>query len=111
MKEGFTNFLSAMLPRMTELPGEISVYGKDLTTDEKWAYQAELNGLDPAALMTVSTSQGSYPVYLRRGVLSEAPDLLDLHRRVFLVTDDGIPPAYSRLLAAQCGELVSCVIR
>ena len=74
------------------------------------AYQAELIGQDPAALMTVSTSQGSYPVYLRRGVLSEAPDLLDLHRRVFLVTDDGIPPAYSRLLAAQCGELISCVI-
>ena len=74
------------------------------------AYQAELIGQDPAALMTVSTSQGSYPVYLRRGVLSEAPDLLDLHRRVFLVTDDGIPPAYSRMLAAQCGELISCVI-
>ena len=30
-----------MLPRMMELPGEISVYGKDLTTDEKWAYQAD----------------------------------------------------------------------
>ena len=42
MKEGFTNFLSAMFPRMMELPGEISVYGKDLTTDEKWAYQAEI---------------------------------------------------------------------
>ncbi len=74
------------------------------------AYQAELIGQDPAALMTVSTSQGSYPVYLRRGALSEAADLLDLHRRVFLVTDDGIPPAYSRMLAAQCGELISCVI-
>ncbi len=42
MKEGFTNFLSAMLPRLMELPGEISVYGKDLTTDEKWAYEANL---------------------------------------------------------------------
>ena len=42
MKEGFTKFLSAMLPRMTELPGEVSVYGKDLTTDEKWAYEADI---------------------------------------------------------------------
>ena len=42
MKEGFTQFLSSMLPRMTELPGEISVYGKDLTTDEKWAYEADI---------------------------------------------------------------------
>ncbi len=31
-----------MLPRMTELPGEISVYGRDLITDEKWAYQADI---------------------------------------------------------------------
>ena len=30
MKEGFTKFLSAMLPRMMELPGEISVYGLSL---------------------------------------------------------------------------------
>lgn len=42
MKEGFTEFLRSMLPRMTELPGEISVYGKDLTTGEKWAYQADI---------------------------------------------------------------------
>ena len=42
MKEGFTNFLSSMLPRMMELPGEISVYGKDLVTDEKWAYEADV---------------------------------------------------------------------
>ena len=42
MKEGFTNFLSSMLPRMTALPGEISVYGKDLVTDEKWAYEADV---------------------------------------------------------------------
>ncbi len=31
-----------MLLRMIDLPGEISVYGKDLTTDEKWAYQADI---------------------------------------------------------------------
>ena len=41
MKEGFSDFLRSLLPRMTALPGEISVYGKDLTTDEKWAYQAD----------------------------------------------------------------------
>ncbi|MBQ6256645.1 MAG: serine hydrolase, partial [Clostridia bacterium] len=42
MKEGFTEFLRSLLPRMTALPGEISVYGKDLVTDEKWAYQADV---------------------------------------------------------------------
>ena len=42
MREGFTDFLRSLLPRMTALPGEISVYGKDLKTDEKWAYQADV---------------------------------------------------------------------
>ena len=42
MKEGFSDFLRSLLPRMTALPGEISVYGKDLTTDEKWAYEADI---------------------------------------------------------------------
>ncbi len=42
MKEGFTKFVSEMLPRMAALPGEISVYGKDLVTDEKWAYEADI---------------------------------------------------------------------
>ena len=41
MKEGFTDFLRSLLPRMTALPGEVSVYGKDLITDEKWAYEAD----------------------------------------------------------------------
>lgn len=41
MKEGFTDFLRSLLPRMTALPGEVSVYGKDLVTDEKWAYEAD----------------------------------------------------------------------
>ncbi len=43
MKKGFTEFLRSLLPRMTALPGEISVYGKDLKTDEKWAYQADIS--------------------------------------------------------------------
>lgn len=42
MKKGFTEFLRSLPPRMTALPGEISVYGKDLTTDEKWAYEADI---------------------------------------------------------------------
>ena len=42
MKEGFTGFMSSLLPRMKELPGEVSVYGKDLVTDEKWAYEADI---------------------------------------------------------------------
>ena len=41
MKEGFSEFLHSLLPRAAGLPGEISVYGRDLATGEKWAYQAD----------------------------------------------------------------------
>ena len=42
MKEGFAEFFRSLLSRAAALPGEISVYGRDLTTGEKWAYQADL---------------------------------------------------------------------
>ena len=74
------------------------------------AYQAELLGQTPAALLSVRTAGGAYPVFLRRGALSEAGKLLNLNRRVFLLTDDGIPAAYSRTLAAQCKQAVCSVI-
>ena len=42
------------------------------------------------------------PILLERGALQRAASLLDLDRRVFLVTDDGVPAQYARALAAQC---------
>ena len=43
-----------------------------------------------------------YPIFLERGALSRAASLLDLDRRVFVVTDDGVPVRYAQTLAAQC---------
>ena len=74
------------------------------------AYQAELLGRDPAALLSVHTAAGSYPIYLRRGTLHDAGKLLDLNRSVFMVTDDGIPEEYSRNLARQCKHVICCTI-
>ncbi len=34
--------LSSMLPRLAALPGEVSVFGRDLATGESWAYQADI---------------------------------------------------------------------
>ena len=70
-------------------------------------YQAELiptGGTKP--LLTVHTAKGAYPVYLRRGLLQKGGTLLDLNRRVFLVTDEGVPPAYAQTLAVQCRQVV-----
>ena len=45
-----------------------------------------------------------YPIYLERGSLQKAAALLDLDRRIFIVTDDGVPAEYAAALAAQCRE-------
>ncbi len=34
--------LRFMLPRLAAMPGEVSVFGKDLVTNEVWAYQADI---------------------------------------------------------------------
>ena len=74
------------------------------------AYQAQLLGRDPAALLSVRTAAGAYPVYLQRGGLAEAGRLLDLNRRVFLLSDDGVPNEYSRTLGGQCKQAICSVI-
>lgn len=42
MKKNFQELLDSMLPRLAALPGEVSVFGKDLTTGETWAYQPDV---------------------------------------------------------------------
>ena len=51
-----------------------------------------------------------YPIFLERGSLGRAASLLDLDRRVFLVTDDGVPARYADTLAAQCREATVYVV-
>ena len=46
----------------------------------------------------------SYDIVLERGVLRSAGELLDLRRKVMIVTDSGVPEQWPRLLADQCGE-------
>ena len=50
----------------------------------------------------VSLGAASYDVVLRRGCLAEAGTLLNLDRRVLLVTDEGVPARYAEAVAAQC---------
>ncbi len=50
----------------------------------------------------------SYDIIINRGGLKRASQLCNLKRRVLVVTDDGVPPAYAKTILAQCakGELV-----
>ncbi len=45
-----------------------------------------------------------YDIYVGDGLLTEAGRLFSLDRKVLVVTDDGVPPTYARMLAAQCRE-------
>lgn len=47
-------------------------------------------------IIPVKTSQGSYDIILERGSLKKVQELLDLNRKVLIVTDDGVPEEYSQ---------------
>ena len=47
---------------------------------------------------------GGYPIYIERGGLDRAGELLSLDRRVLVVTDSGVPRDYAQRVAAQCHE-------
>ncbi len=45
---------------------------------------------------------GSYNITLERGVLKKANSVLNLDRKVLIVTDSGVPTEYSEIIAKQC---------
>ncbi len=47
---------------------------------------------------------GGYDIYLERGALHRAHELLRIDRRVLVVTDSGVPAQYARTVADQCRE-------
>ncbi|MBR4425394.1 MAG: 3-dehydroquinate synthase [Oscillospiraceae bacterium] len=55
-------------------------------------------------VLPVRLGERSYDVTLRPGCLRQAGELLDLDRRVLVVTDEGVPPEYAAAVAAQCAR-------
>jgi len=45
-----------------------------------------------------------YPVVLESGGISRVGEVFDLHRRVFIATDDGVPTSYVDAVSAQCRD-------
>ena len=62
--------------------------------------------------MTINMNLGnnSYDIVVERGILNKAKELLDLNRRVLVVTDSGVPQEYAQTLANQCKDSVICVV-
>ena len=61
-------------------------------------------------LIPVNPENGRYDIVLEQGALKKAGQLLDLDRRVLIVTDEGTPRHYADALAAQCKEPVLVTI-
>lgn len=47
---------------------------------------------------------GGYPIYIERGALDRAGELLSLDRKALVVTDSGVPAQYAQCVAKQCKE-------
>ena len=60
--------------------------------------------------LIVKTRDGSYPVRITRGGLSNVGGFFDLDRRVLVVTDDGVPEIYAKCVLSACREPHLCVL-
>ncbi len=62
--------------------------------------------------MTIHMNLGddSYDILVKRGILANANEHLDLNRRVLIVTDSGVPEAYAKTVAQQCKEGIICTV-
>ena len=49
--------------------------------------------------ISVKTSLGEYSIVLKRGALNQIGNLLNLNRKVLIVTDDGVPCEYAQKVA------------
>lgn len=60
--------------------------------------------------LTVNLPHQSYDITIERGALSRAASLLNLQRRVLIVTDSGVPVQYAQAIAEQCQSPVIVTI-
>ncbi len=61
-------------------------------------------------IIPVSCSMGDYDIVLENGALNRIGTLLDLDRKVLVVTDSGVPAQYAETVAAACKIPVPVVI-
>ena len=55
-------------------------------------------------IIRMELGDSSYDIVLERGYLKKAGELLNLDRKVFILTDDGVPAQYAETVAGQCRE-------
>ena len=70
-------------------------------------YQARLiesMSSDDADVVTISMNLGerSYPITVGHGLLAKAGEYFDLDRKVFIITDSGVPTQYAEAISGVC---------
>ncbi len=55
-------------------------------------------------VISVNLAEQSYDIVLERGALNRVDELLELDRKVLIVTDSGVPEEYARRVADKCKE-------
>ncbi len=55
-------------------------------------------------IIRMELGEASYDIVLERGCLGKAGELLNLDRKVYILTDDGVPAQYAQAVARQCRE-------
>ena len=54
--------------------------------------------------LRMELGENSYDILIERGLLQKAGELLDLDRKVLIVTDDGVPEIYAKTVAKSCKD-------
>ena len=57
-------------------------------------------------ILPLTLPQNSYDIVIERGCLQQAGQLLNLNRKVLIVTDTGVPEEYAQTVASACKEPV-----
>ena len=55
-------------------------------------------------MIRMELGENSYNIELRRDCLEHAGQLLNLNRKVMIVTDEGVPIQYAQKVASQCQQ-------
>ena len=54
--------------------------------------------------LRMELGENGYDILIERGLLQKAGELLDLDRKVLIVTDDGVPEIYAKTVAKSCKD-------
>lgn len=55
-------------------------------------------------VITLYLKEQSYDIVIEHGALNRIADFINLDRKVLILTDDGVPAAYAKAVAAKCRE-------